>query len=221
MTTITDNPGITRAFSLIASRAALFALSVLTFHVVLILAYASRTGTIIAPDRAMVPLVWVAFAVWFVVHLHQRAHSAGSTWLALAVGVGYFLLLAAVGGVIGPGSEMSGFAVEPATPGWGPVVMYGGAFVHVAIVPFELLGYLALSYGIYRAVAATARGVLAGLFGVFACVGCTLPLIAAVASVFTGATLAIQPGSATYELATGVFVLTVVMLAVAVPTRNG
>ncbi len=216
----TDNPGVARALQLVISRASLVALSVLVVHVGAILAYAQMTGTVIAPERAMVPLVWVAFAVWLVVHLHHRARRTGSNAMALAVGVGYFLLLAAIGGSIGLGTESSGLTIELATPGWGPIVLYGAAFVQVAVVPFELVGYLALSYGVYRAVAATSRGALAGLFGLFACIGCTLPLIAAVVSVFTGATVAIQPGSATYELATAVFVLTVVVLAAAIPTEG-
>ncbi len=220
MNTLTDNPGITRAFELLASRASVVSLSVLVVHVGVLLAYAQSSGTVIAPERAMVPLVWIAFAVWLVVYLHQHAHRVGSSAFALAVGIGYFLLLAAIGGTVSLGTEATGLTVEPATPGWGPIVLYGAAFAQVAVVPFELVGYLALSYGVYRAVAATSRGVLAGLFGLFACIGCTLPLIAALVSVFTGATVAIQPGSVTYELATGVFVLTVIILAATIPTET-
>lgn len=221
MNAFRTNPGIERALGLATSRASLVSLSVLAAHVVAVVVYAGVTGTAVAPRRAMVPLTWVAFAVWLVVHLREKAAVEAASLAAVAVGVGYFLLLAAVGGVVSLGASTVGVGVEPATPGWGPLVFVAAGPVAVAVVPFEVVGYVALSYGVSRAVAATSRGALAGLVGLFACIGCTLPLVAAVASVFAGVTLAIGPTSATYDLATGVFVLTVVLLAAAVPTTRG
>jgi hypothetical protein len=220
MSTVTKNPGVDRALNLVTSRAALLGLAVLTAHTAVLLAYLHATETIIAPRRAMVPIVWITFAVWLVAHLKERGLPTESGLFAPAVGAGYFLVLASLGGILGLGAESISLAVQPATPGWGPVVLGSAAPVQVVLVPFKVAGYLALSYGVYRAVAAASRGAVAGVLGLFACISCTLPVIAAVGSVLTGATLAFQPGSLTYDLATGVFVLTVVLLAVAVPTER-
>jgi hypothetical protein len=220
MSTVTKNPGVDRALDLVTSRAALLSLSVLTAHTAVLLAYLHGTETIIAPRRAMVPIVWITFAVWLVAHLKERSLPTESGLFAPAVGAGYFLVLASLGGILGLGAESISLAVQSGTPGWGPVVLASVTPIQVVLVPFKVAGYLALSYGVYRAVAAASRGAVAGVLGLFACISCTLPVIAAVGSVLTGATLAFQPGSLTYDLATGVFVLTVVLLAVAVPTER-
>lgn len=220
MSTVTRNPGVDRALDLVTSRAALLGLSVLVAHTALLLGYLHATGTVIAPRRAMVPIVWTTLAVWFVAHLHWRGRPTDSGLFAPAVGAGYFLVLAGLGGILGLGAEGTSLTVLSSTPGWGPVVLGSIPPVQVVLVPFKTVGYLALSYGVYRAVAVTSRGALAGILGLFACVSCTLPVIAAVGSVLTGTTLALQPGSMSYDLATGVFVLTIALLAVAVPTER-
>lgn len=220
MSTVTKNPGVNRALDLVMSRASLLGLAVLTAHIAGLLAYLHATGTLIAPRRAMVPIVWISVAVWLVAHLYERGLPAESGLFAPAVGAGYFLVLASIGGILGLGAESTSLAVQNGTPGWGPVVLGSVAPVQVVLVPFKVVGYLALSYGVYRAIAAASRGAVAGVLGLFACISCSLPVIAAVGSIFTGATLALQPGSLTYDLATGVFVLTVVLLAVAVPTER-
>lgn len=220
MSTVTQNPGVERALDLVTSRASALALSVLAVHTAALLVYLNERGTAIAPRRAMVPLVWVAVSVWLVAHLRERGQPTEPGHLAPIVGVGYFLVLAALGGMVGFGAETTSFALEQAPPGWGPVVLVSAAPLQLVLVPFEVFGYLALAYSVYRAIAATSRGAFAGLLGLFACVSCTLPLVAAAGSVLTGATLAFQPGSLSYDLSTGVFLLTVAMLAVAVPTRQ-
>ncbi|MFC7072149.1 hypothetical protein ACFQJ7_04585 [Halovenus rubra] len=220
MSSVTENPGIIRAFRLFRSRAAILSIFVLVAHIVALLAYVHATGTVIAAERAMVPVVWITVAVWLVAHLRERGCQTNTGLFAPIVGVVYFFVLAIIGGVVGLGAETSSLAVEVSTPGWGPVVLGSLPPIRIVLLPFKVIGYIGLSYGVYRAVAATSRGAVAGILGLFACVSCTLPLIATAGSFLTGTTLALQTGEFTYDIATGVFVLTAVLLVVGVPTEQ-
>ncbi|SDJ44845.1 hypothetical protein SAMN05216226_103246 [Halovenus aranensis] len=220
MSTVTQNPGVDRALRLVTAPPALVGLAVLAVGTALIVGHVAVTGTAIDPSRAVVPLIWTALSVWFVLYLRYRGQAPSRQWTALAVGVGYFSVLAVLGGLVTLGAETTDVAVEVAPPGWGPVLLASFPPVQTALIPFEVVGYLALAYGVYRAVAATARGAVAGLLGLFACVSCTLPLVGAVVGVLTGSTLAYQPGSLSYDISTAVFVATVLLLAVAVPTSG-
>lgn len=220
MTTVTNNPGINRALALVKSPPAAVALASLAVGVGLVIAHVAVTGTPIDPSRAMVPLVWIPVAVWFVLYLRRRGLSTTRSWVPASAGVVYFLVLAGLGGLVSFGSESAALAIEAAPPGWGPVVLASVPPVQVALIPFEAVGYVALAYGVYGSVAAASKGAVAGLVGLFACVSCTLPLVGAAVGAVTGAGLAYHPGSLSYDLSTIVFVLTIVLLAVAVPTER-
>ena len=147
--------------------------------------------------------------------------------LAGTLAGGYLLVLAAAGGVVGPGgTPTTGLSVGLAQlpPGWGPTLLYGGETVRVAVVPFTAFGYAVLSYLVYLT-AIDARSVLAGgVLGLFSCVSCTLPVVASVLGGFVGggAALAAAASTATYTTGTAVFVVTVLLLTVrpGVPGRR-
>lgn len=219
MGTVTHNTGVRRAIRLLASRASAIALVVFVTHFAGILVYLETTETTIAPQRAMIPLVWISAAVWLVVHLHDRSESGNPGLLAPCLAIAYLILLGILSGTVGVGGGTTGFRLSMATPGWGPIVLSSVGPVQFTLVPFEVVGYLAISYGVYRAVCATSRGALAGVVGLFTCVSCSLSVIGVVVGAFTGTTTALMPGPLTYELSTGVFLLTVVVLAAFVPGR--
>ncbi|MFC7057627.1 DUF7546 family protein [Halovenus salina] len=220
MSTVTQNPGVDRALRLVTAPPALAALAVLTVGTALIVGHVALTGTPIDPSRAVVPLVWMALSVWFVFHLRYRGRPHSRQPVALVVGAGYFVVLAGLGGLLSLGAETTDIAVQIAPPGWGPVLLASAPPFQATLIPFEVVGYLALAYGVYRAVAVTARGAVAGLLGLFACVSCTLPLVGALVGVVTGSTLAYQPGSLSYDLSTAVFAATILLLALAIPTSG-
>lgn len=219
MSTVTQNPGVDRALRLVTAPPALAALAVLAVEISLVIGYVAVTGTAIAPSRAVVPLVWTTLSVWFVLHLRYRGRSPSRRGVPLVVGVGYLVVLAVLGGLVSLGADSTAAAVEVAPPGWGPVLLASVPPVQMVLIPFEVGGYLALAYGVSRAVAATTRGAAAGLLGLFACVSCTLPLVGVLVGVVTGSTLAAQPGALSQDLSTAVFVTTIVLLAVVIPTE--
>jgi hypothetical protein len=211
--------GLARALAVTTSRETLLALAVLVAHVGLIFAYIVRTDTVVqSPRYLLYPVAWVVLSVYLVVAFRRRGPNPTRSRFAVAVAVGYFLLLAAVGATIGVGDGTTGTSLVWATPGWGPIVLYSAGPVQGALVPFEVIGYAALSYGVACAVAGSSRGVLAGVVGMFTCIGCVLPVVAAVVGLFGGTAAAAQPATTSYGLATAVFAATIGLFLIAVPT---
>ncbi|MFW5974327.1 MAG: DUF7546 family protein [Natrialbaceae archaeon] len=219
MTNTARRRGLMRALAVTTSRETLLALAVLVVHVGLVFVYLARTETAVQSTRQLLyPVVWVVLSVYLVAAFRRRGPNPTRSRVAVGVAVGYFLLLAAVGSTIGVGDGTTGTTLVWASPGWGPIVLYSAGPVEGALVPFELIGYLALSWGVASAVAASSRGVFAGLVGVFTCIGCVLPVVAAVVGLFGGTAAAAQPATTSYGLATAVFAATIVLFLVAVPT---
>ena len=164
-----------------------------------------------------VPWVWLNVSWWVYrnssfpdVPLRRRA--AGTV-----VAVGYFLVLAWAGGLVAPGIGDLATGVRVVTyqvpPGFGPVLLYSGERVVVNLVPYQTVGYLTLAGLVYLTVVDVAGSVAAGVVGLFSCVSCTFPVIAAVVSGVTGgATFAASVGQGAYGLSTVVFVVTVALL---------
>ena len=160
------------------------------------------------------PFVWLnasALALWRVT---PRPATGRRRWLAAGVGVAYFLGLAAVGGVLAE-STASGVTVHWALPpGWGPMVLANVGPVRVAATPYRVAGYLTLAYLVYATLADAETSLAGGFVGLFACVSCTLPLLAAVVSSLAGGAVAFGSAAAlSYDLSTAVFLLAVALLA--------
>lgn len=136
------------------------------------------------------------------------------------LGVGYFLLLAYVGGLIQihaihGHSHAFGFSVTwPLPPGWGPTLLISGDALGVAITPYKVLGYATLAYLVYVTVLETAGSVWAGAIGLFSCVSCTWPVLGTVLAGTFGSSAAVvvfateQP----YAASTIVFLSAVALL---------
>lgn len=227
MTETARNRGVARALALSTSRAALLALGALVVQIVAVLAYFATTSTAVLSLReTLYPLAWITLSVYFVATLWRHGPDVRSSRIALAVGAGYLLVLATAGGLVWPGTQFSHHAsgtqllVLWNSPGWGPTVLYSNAVVQGTIVPFKLIGYAALAYGVAAAVAASSRGAFAGIVGLFSCVGCMLPIVGAVAGVFGGSATVAAAVGGSYDLGTVIFAGTVVLLLVAIPTSS-
>lgn len=135
---------------------------------------------------------------------------------ALAIAAGYFAALAVFGGLVGTGlgEHATGVRLAWLPPGWGPAVVYAGSNVVLAVPPAFLVGYLALAYLVYVTVLDASGSAIAGVVGLFSCVSCTWPILAAVASSLLGGAgiLGATALDVSYDLSTAVFVLTVALL---------
>lgn len=219
--------GVSRALALSTSREALLAMGVLLAQIVAIFAHLATTETVVLSVREILyPVIWITVSVYLVTSLGRRGPGVRSSKVALAVGVGYFVLLTGIAGLLQPGPMLgghhgtTGVTTFWASPGWGPVVAVGTGPVLLTAIPFKLIGYAALSYGVAAAVAASSRGALAGVVGLFSCVGCMLPIVGALTGVFGGSATAASAVGGSYDLGTLIFVGTLVLLLVAIPTTD-
>lgn len=161
------------------------------------------------------PFVWINAGLWAVLRASPSAGSRRHRLVGLAVGAGYFLLVMAV-----PGNVGLGMAAEPSlrvgwyVPGWGPLVAVSSPWIRLYLVPFEVLGYAALSYLVYANVLDLARGTLSGALGLVTCVGCTVPVLAPLVGLLggpaTGLTTTAYAWS--YDLGTALYLLTLGLL---------
>ena len=218
MSTHTSRRPTERAVSVLARPETTQSLAVLVGTVAAIFAYVAATDTVVHSLRdTLYPVVWLVLSCYLVGTLLRRGPALSESPLGAGVALGYLAVLAAIGTPVGFGGEANTLMMMGATPGWGPIVMYSVGPVGGTLLPFEVVGYAALSYAVGSAVAAGSRGALAGTIGLFTCVGCVLPVIGAVVGLFGGAASAFQPATTSYGLATALFVGTVLVFLVTIP----
>ncbi|MFB6084572.1 MAG: hypothetical protein ABEJ94_10040 [Halorientalis sp.] len=164
------------------------------------------------------PFVWINVGLWAIVRTTPTPTSSRNRWLAGGIAVGYFVVLAYVGGLIGPASEAAGrslsLTVLALPPGWAPTLVYNGEFLSAVLFPYKLVGYVALAYLVYATVLDAAGSAVTGLLGLLSCVSCTWPVLASLATGLLGSSSAIANAvtAQSYGLSTLVFVATIGLL---------
>lgn len=169
---------------------------------------------------ALYPFVWINLGLWAIVKTRPNP-AVGWRHRAIAVGIAaiYFTVLALISGLLGVGSLASD-VVDPGArfvmgpPGWGPILAYIGSSVHVTVIPFMTVGYLALAYLVYATVVDATEAALTGVFGLFSCVSCTFPVMASLVAGFVGSTTALTTAiyALSIDLSTFAFVAAVALL---------
>ena len=183
----------------------------------LVVAYFAFTNAaLVSPLFTLYGLVWVNVALAVFARYDPPAVDAGTRARAAAVAVGYAAVLAYVGGVVGPATEVTpaGVGVALLPPGWGPALTYGGSVVAAVFMPAKVLGYAALAYLLYGAVAEASGTGVAGVLGLFSCVSCSFPVVAGAAAALFGGGGAVAAAAAGlgYGASTAVFLVTVTLL---------
>lgn len=181
-----------------------------------------------APRYLVYPWLWIDAAILAVWKTDLAPASRSTRRVGVAIAGGYVLLLALAGGLVAPtgglvgalsGSfspapDPTGFSVHWLAPGMGPAVLYQGAFVQAALLPYEVVGYLGLAYLVYAGVREAAGSTVSGLVGVFSCVSCAWPVVGgAVTTVFgSGSAIAFAATTWPYDVSTVVFLSAVGLL---------
>jgi hypothetical protein len=165
---------------------------VLAVEALVLLTYFGLTpSSVTQPRYVLYPFLWMNVALYAVWRVSPADPPDWARHLADFAGVGYFLALAFLGGllaVFGPEhahSHLHGLRVTMASPGYGPRVGYVGEWFHVYVVPYRVVGYAALAYLLSAAIRDASVGSLravSGVLGVVTCIGCAFPLLASVAS---------------------------------------
>jgi hypothetical protein len=167
------------------------------------------------------PFVWINLGLWAVFAADPPRAGPWARRAGTVAAVGYFLVLATAGGLLdvahlghfhshGPPGGLSVFTAMP--PGWAPTVVYETASATVTLVPYKLVGYLALTYLAYVAVLETVTAALSGAVGLLSCVSCSWPVFASLLAGVVGSTTASAVYAVSLDLSTAAFVLAVVLL---------
>jgi hypothetical protein len=163
------------------------------------------------------PFVWINLGLWAVLRTDVPDAAGPQRQAALLVAGGYLLVVAWFGGLLVPaGGADYGLQVSLADqpPGWGPTLTADFGLVAAYLVPYRLVGYVALSYLVYATVldVVDAGVAVGGLLGVASCVSCSWPVLAVVVTGVAGAGASGVVISNAYAISTAVFAVTVVLL---------
>jgi hypothetical protein len=199
------------------TRAIRWWLAAVAVELAVVTAYLETTPNVVVtePRYVVYPFVWINVGVWAVVRTKTSSVARRQWLVATAVAGGYLLLLLVAGGTLqlGVAGPLAGGAVASIhwnVPGLGPIVVYGTPRVRLSIIPFKVVGYVAMTYLVYARLLDATRAVLSGALGLFSCVGCTFSLLLPVlgATTLFGSTLT----GLAWDLSTLVFLLTVATL---------
>jgi hypothetical protein len=172
--------------------------------------------TIYDPLPVLSAFIWLNVGLWALVRTDPPAASVRQRYIAGAIAVGYFAVLAYVGGLVGPATAGGGglrFSMQ-LPPGYSPTVFYGGGLFDLALMPYKVVGYAALAYLVYATALDAAGALVGGVVGIFSCVSCTFPVLATVATSGLGSGTAVANAvyANSYSLSAVVFVGTVALL---------
>jgi hypothetical protein len=208
--------------------ALLWAGLVVNLEIILTLTYLLLADVTITEWRYLLyPFVWLNVSAWALVQTTPVARSMRTRYLAGAIGLAYFFLLAYVGGLVSQGvgfhhagggaaadHHALGWRLAWLPPGWGPAVFYSGMTVQLTLMPYKVVGYATLAYLVYATVLDAAGSAISGVLGLVSCVSCTWPVLASLAGAIAGSGTAVAAAANewSYALGTGAFVLTVALL---------
>jgi hypothetical protein len=181
---------------------------------------------ILEPRYAFYPVIWITVGAAAVSRAPRAVGSTRRRILAGTVAAAYLALLLWFTGTVYVMPEWMYSASIFATglPGWAPIVTFMLGPIGGSIVPFVLLGYVALAYLTYVSLTRATRGLAAAVLGPVTCVGCVAAGVSGLLALAggTGATVAVAGASGgagplatvAYDAATVVYVVAVTALAV-------
>ena len=162
---------------------------------------------------ALYPFVWINVGLWAVMQSRVPPASRRRRLLGATVAGVYLLALLYLAGLIGVHPEgtprsLVGITVGYGTPGWERIRVVMPAF-HLTLIPFRVVGYLALSVLVYVTVLDAATAAVSGALGFVSCLSCSFPIIASLASGAVGGSAAVVGVLFGYavDISTAVFLL--------------
>ncbi|WP_122089135.1 DUF7546 family protein [Halalkalicoccus subterraneus] len=161
------------------------------------------------------PFIWINVGLWAILRTNPDPRTKRHRYIAGAVAVGYLLALFVLGGLAWTGIPQlpTGLDVSMPSPGIGPIISYNGEFVRFTLVPFLVVGYVALSYLVYATLIDAADSALGGVIGLFSCFSCVWPLIAPIfVGAFGSAGTAVATSLQSYVAGTAIFLATIALL---------
>ncbi|WP_318570210.1 DUF7546 family protein [Salinigranum marinum] len=207
---------------------------VLNAELLVVLLYLAVEPVVIESWRFILyGFLWINASIYAVAKTTPAQTTPRTKRIALLVAGGYFLVLAVAGGIVGPshtsplaslitdghlhshGTAAAGsFDLRLLPPGWGPALVYQGSWLLVILMPYKIVGYLALAYLVYATVIDAAGTVVSGSLGLLSCVSCTWPVVGSlVTSIFgSGSAVVVAATTWPYDISTVAFLATVALL---------
>lgn len=198
---------------------------------------------ILSVRYVLYPFVWIDLGLLAVLKTDLAPSPSLHRRLAAVAAGAYFLLLMYVAGLVGLTVDLpllrlaaggtafvplvdllaavplhsqthaTGIQVTMAAPGWGPRVAFVTHAFYVNLVPYRVVGYLALAYLTYGAILDAVRAAIPGVVGLASCIGCSFPLLAsAVAGIMGSAVLVGTVVPLSVDLSTAAYVVAVGLL---------
>lgn len=173
------------------------------------------------------PIIWIATGLAVLCFVRRPSIPGTHQFLPVGLALGYFVVLLLAGGIIGPGPTVPILGSAPTSdaiygvriatavpPGYGPALLYVGPYLRIGLIPYLFVGYLALAWLVYVTALAATRASIPGLVGIFACVGCTWPVMAALLGGSAGVVGSVTAAAYAhaYPLSTIAFLLAVGLL---------
>jgi len=199
----------------------LAAFVVVNFELVILWTWLLTTSfqfdSLLGMRQIVYPLVWINVGLWALWRTTPAPTTRRRRVLAGALAVGYFVVLAYAGGLIGPATRST---ADPTLsfgppPGFSPALLYDGSLLKLTVLPYKFVGYLALAYLVYATIIDAAGSAISGVLGLLSCVSCSWPVAASLLSSVLGSGTAV--GSAalgySYDLGVVVFLLTIGLLS--------
>jgi len=180
--------------------------------------YALATPSRIArPRYALYPFVWINAGAWAVLHTDPPVASRRGRLLAGGVGAVYLVGLLWLAGLIGVDlagypDAVLGVTVASGSPGWERISLVLPT-VRLTLIPFRVIGYIALSYLVYVTVLDATGAALSGALGLFSCISCAFPVLLSLSSGALGSS-AVAGAIVAYsaDLSTAVFLVALGLL---------
>lgn len=209
-------------------------LSLLLFlELLLTIIYASSPNIVLTDPLVLVyPFIWINVGIMVVILLKPTSVTSRKKVPSVFLGVVYFCILSYFSSILTFGHSFHGhvpsdhnfgfgIVILSIPPGWAPALFYTGNLISVYVFFFQLVGYLSLSYLVYRSVLQFNKSALSGLFGIFSCVSCTWPLVGTYIGGISGISFSlIMSTHQSYGISTLVFVSIVLLLFFNLPKRE-
>ncbi|WP_435360663.1 DUF7546 family protein [Haloarchaeobius sp. DFWS5] len=196
---------------------------VLTAEALLVGLFLSDGGTATL-GTLVLPFVWINVGVWALWRASPPPAPTSRKRRAALVALGYGLVLAYFGGLWSEGymffdvgayqPSYGWYVASSLPPGFGPGLTYESELVNLALFPYKVVGYAALTYLVYATVVDAAGTAVSGLLGLLSCVSCSWPILATLITgvAGSGSALATAATQESLPLSTTVFVVTVGLL---------
>lgn len=195
---------------------------VISLQLVGAVTYTVLTGATFPGVRYFViPFIWINVAIWAVVKTSPTTRGAKHTAIAFGISVVYLLSTLYLSGLLRPSTGsleqitgMAGFGVTWRSIGWGPTLLYSGEWVSLVLIPYQVIGYLALAYLLYVSILDITNSAAGGIIGLIPCPGCAAPLFTSLAAGIAGTSSAFMLlVTYQYELATVLFIIAIAILS--------